>query len=125
MVHGAHGQDLSSNIKVKNLYIETEKRVLTNREYFLVDQYGATNDLNLGLDLEMPASIYFNNKITSITDDSQFRFVGYNFEIGAEPIKGIEVYFEHFSGHALDQTYVNDFPQFNKVGIRWNFIKND
>lgn len=117
-------QDLSKFVKIKNLFIETEKRVIQNREYFLRDEQAAQYDLNLGLNLEFPATFYFNNKVVSTTDSYQFRFVGYHFEIGAQPFKGVDLYLQHFSGHALDETYERDFPQRNKIGIRFNLIKN-
>lgn len=116
------GKDLSDSVKVNRLYIETEKRVKTNREYYLKDETAAKYDLNLGLDLELPATFYYNNKVLSTTDSNQFRFIGYEFEVGARPFDGIDVYFGHFSGHALDQQYDRDFPQRNMIGIRWNII---
>ena len=117
-------QDLSRFIKTKRLYIETERRVVTNREYYLRDRRDATYDVNLGLDLELPQTVYYNNKVTSITDSNQFRFIGLDFEVGMRPFEGIDVYFQHFSGHALDESYPEQFPQRNKIGIRWNLISN-
>jgi hypothetical protein len=118
------GQDLSDHVKVRNLYIEGEKRVLTNRDYFLNENRIPHNDLNLGLDLDLPATLYYNNKVNSIVDTNQFRYIGYTFELGARPFKGIEVYFQHFSGHALDETFdYRGFPQFNKVGVRFYLWK--
>lgn len=58
-----------------------------------------------------------------LTDHSQFRFLGYKMETGIEPIKGIEVYYQHFSGHALDERFNQGFPQYNKIGIRWNIVR--
>jgi len=118
----ALAKDLSKHVEVKRLFIEAEKRTMVNREYFLVDREAARYDLNLGLDLELPASFYYNNMVTSTTDDNQFRFVGYRFEVGVRPFSGIDLYFQHFSGHALDQMYIEDFPQRNKIGIRFNII---
>jgi hypothetical protein len=115
--------DLSKYIKVDRLFLETEKRSGVNREYYLVNRESARYDLNLGLDLEIPASFYYNNRVTSTTDDNQFRFVGYRFEVGTRIIKGLEVYFQHFSGHALDESFDEDFPQQNKIGIRFNLIR--
>lgn len=116
------GKDMSKNVKVKRLYIETEKRVSVNREYYLRDEKSARYDLNLGLDLEFSKSFYYDNKVISTTDSNQFRFVGYQFEVGAKPFDGVDLYFQHFSGHALDEQYDRDFPQHNKIGIRWNII---
>lgn len=112
-------QDLSRHVKVKSLYIETERRITTNREYYLRDYSTARHDVNLGLDLDLPVNFYYNNLITSITDTRQFRHIGYEFEVGHRPMDGLEVYFKHFSGHALDEEYNKDFPQTNKVGVRF------
>ena len=121
----AMGGDMRDSIKVENLYIETEKRVSYNTDYHMVNQDQAKYDLNLGLDLTLPATMYYNSKVVSTTDSDQFRFVGLNFEVGARPFTGIDVYFGHFSGHALDDSFNRDFPQTNKIGIRFNLIKGD
>jgi hypothetical protein len=118
----AFAKDLSKHVEVKRLFIEAQQRTLVNREYFLVDREASKYDLNLGLDLELPASFYYNNMVTSTTDSNQFRFVGYEFEVGTRPFNGVDIYFQHFSGHALDQMYVDDFPQRNAFGIRFNII---
>ena len=115
-------KDLSKIVKIKNLFIETEKRTNVNREYYLVNQKSAEYDFNLGLNLDLPMSFYYNNIVNSITDNSQFRFIGYQFEVGAKPFNGVDIYFQHFSGHALDQRFTEDFPQRNKFGVRFNFI---
>ena len=117
-------KDLSNTIKVKRLYLETEQRISVNREYYMKDEQAAKYDVNLGLDLEFPATFYYNNKVVSTTDDNQFRFVGLNFEVGARPFNGIDLYIQHFSGHALDESYNRDFPQRNKIGVRFNLINN-
>lgn len=114
---------LSTLVEVEDLYIETEKRILANREFYLVNQHEARYDVNLGMNFQLPYTLYFNNKVNTITDHSQFRFVGYTFETGIEPFKGIEVYYQHFSGHGLDESFPQDFPQYNKIGIRWNIIR--
>lgn len=119
----ANAQDLSKYVKVKSLYIETERRITTNREYYLRDYSTAKYDVNLGLDLDLPLNFYYNNLVTSITDSRQFRHVGYEFEIGNEPIDGVELYFKHFSGHALDESYGKAFPQANKIGVRLHLWK--
>ncbi len=117
------GQDLSDHVKVRRFYIETEKRILTNREYFLTESRVAQNDLNMVFDLDFPARFYYNNRVNSIVDTNQFSFIGYTFEVGNRPFKGIEVYFQHFSGHALDEAFERGFPQYNKVGIRFYLWK--
>lgn len=116
------GNDLSDFAKIKKLYIETERRVMTNRSFYFNNPESVTNDLNLGLDIEFPKTIYYNNRVVSATDQNQFRFVGLEFEVGARPFKGVETYFKHFSGHALDDQFQQNFPQDNKIGIRWLFI---
>ena len=111
-------QDLSRYVNVKSLYIEGEKRIGTNREYFLKNSQNVKHDVNLGLDLDLPLNLYYNSIVTSITDTRQFRHVGYELELGHRPFNGVEVYIQHFSGHALDEQYDRAFPQSNKVGVR-------
>ena len=109
-----------AGIEVKNLFIETEKRVLANRFYFIPQNEVPTYDLNLGLNLDILNNFYFDNKVVSLTNQNQFRFVGWHFESGFSA-GGFDVYFRHFSGHTLDR-YNGEFPQDNTVGIRFNLI---
>jgi hypothetical protein len=104
---------------VRNLYLEVEDRVLVNREYHINKERVPQNDFNLKLDLDLPVNFYYNNKVNSIIDTNQFRFIGYTFEVGNRIFKGVEVYFQHFSGHVFDESHeYRGFPQFNKVGVR-------
>lgn len=122
IIRVSYAQDFQDFAKLRRLYIETEKRVHNNRSYYLNEPRSATYDLNLGVDFDFPLSTYFRNKVVSTTDHSQFRFIGYHFEVGGEPIDNIEVYLRHFSGHAMDDQFPNRFPEDNTIGIRWIFF---
>jgi hypothetical protein len=108
--------------EIKQLYLETEKRVMVNRSYYLVDQNDAQYDVNLGMTMQLPYTFYYTKRVESIVDSSQFRFVGLRFETGFTLFKHIDVYYQHFSGHALDSQYEDNFPQDNKIGIRWHLV---
>jgi hypothetical protein len=119
-----NSSDLQRIVKLKKVYIETEKHVKSNRSYYLNNQNSAEYDLNLGLDFDLPANMYYTNKVVSITDDSQFRFIGLHFELGGNIIDNMQFYLRHFSGHAMDDSFKQDFPQDNTIGIRFILYGN-
>jgi hypothetical protein len=106
---------------VKNLYLEAEKARGTNRSYNIPDGHTPSNYANLGLDLTFTKYVYNNSKIKSVVDQSQFRNVSLDTELGIK-LYSVDIYIRHFSGHALDSEYGKKFPQENSVGVRFNLI---
>ena len=120
----SYAKDLSNIIHVKKLYIETEKHIIANRDYYFIEGKTPNYGLNLGLKLEALNYLYMKNKITSRTDENQFRFIGLDHETGIM-YNGLDVYFRHFSGHSLDGILTQRFPESNSIGIRFNFINKE
>lgn len=112
------------NVKIRNLYIEVEKHVSNNRSYYIPEEEQPTHSLDLVLNVDITKSLYLNQRVSSQVGTYQFRHVGYEPEIGYRTKLGIDLYFRHFSGHALDFTYDQRFPEENVVGIRFNFVRN-
>lgn len=114
----AKPSELQDHIKLKKLYLEAEKPVISNRSaYMLVDE-NTTNYLNLGFDLGLFKLGYLNSKVVSQTNESQFRHVGLHSELGVTVYGGVELYLRHFSGHIIDGAYPTRFPQENALGLR-------
>ena len=65
-----------------------------------------------------------NQRVNSIVGSNQFRHIGYTNEVGFRTKAGVDLYFRHFSGHALDFEYGKAFPQENVFGIRFNLIRD-
>lgn len=111
------------NLKVEHLYLEAEKERGTNRSYNLPEGHSPSDYANLGFDLTFTKYVYSNSRVKSIVDQSQFRNVSLDSELGVR-YSGVDLYIRHFSGHALDSTYDKRFPQENSIGIRFNIIGN-
>jgi len=115
----------SSIIEVDNLYFEVEKTVSTNRGYTLPENTTPKNNFNLGLNLSDKWSVlYLNSEISSTTTKSQFGYVGLDSELGLNTTIGLQLYYRHFSGHLLDATSEDRFPEENVIGVRLNLIGN-
>ena len=117
----AKASDITRFVKTKSLYIEGEKNVLSNREYHMPENEQPKHALNLGLDLDIGKNLYLDKKVSSLTNDRQFRFISLDFEAGVSKY-GVDLYFRHFSGHTLDTGLKTRFPEDNAVGIRINLI---
>jgi hypothetical protein len=114
-------KETSKMVTINKLYLEGEKNVMANRNYFLPQDESPKYNLNLGLKLDVHRFLYLDNKVSSTTNDNQFRFVGLESEIGASKF-GADLYFSHFSGHLLDAHSARRFPQENVIGVRFNLI---
>lgn len=118
----------SHSVEVDRLYLETEKYrfIGPSRSYKMFDYGEPRWGVNLGLDLSFNPWMYSRNKISSLTDSSQFRYIDLNTELGIA-VSDYEFYIRHMSGHALDtqfQTPVN-FPEENVLGFRWYLLKTN
>ena len=113
----------SDKVKVDNLYLEFTKAYGTNTEDFNIPDRKISNYLNLGFNFTFDEFLFWNNKISSTISSAQFRKVGWEFEIGVVPVKGLEVYVAHESEHAMDMVgYKGSYPQMNSIGLRLNLI---
>lgn len=80
-------------------------------------------DLNLSFINDI---IYLDNKIFSLTDQSQFRTISWSYELGINLFDSADVYYRHFSGHLLDTNYSDgsSYPFENSVGVRFHLLRN-
>jgi hypothetical protein len=95
-------------------------------------QYQAKESVSLGLDLALVGPIYWNNLIHTMTDDSQYRFVGWWFEFGLRSSQlpfyprswpGIEAFYQHHSQHILEDRHPSmRFPVNDSIGFRIHFV---
>ena len=114
-------KDISNILVLKDLYIESEKHVRSNRSYYIPENEQPRFDLNLGMNLDIGKYSYFDTRVVSITNQRQFRFIAWEFENGLS-YYGIDLYVRHFSGHLLDTGEDRRFPEDNTIGIRVNFV---
>ena len=110
-------------IKVNNLYVETEKLVNTNRGYYVPKGSAPKYNFNVGMNfIDGLGIIYLDNEISSTVDQSQFRYVALDNELGINTTIGIQIYYRHYSGHMLDAVNADRFPEENVIGLRFNII---
>lgn len=70
--------------------------------------------------------MFWDNTIHSMTDDSQYKIVGWNLKIGVRLFDNLDFQAEHFSKHLLDETYsVMRFPVENSIGFKWTLYKDN
>jgi len=90
-------------------------------------ELGQAVGLRLGIDVLGP--LYWRNWVHGRTDRqtfgqaSQFRSVGWQFELGVHVTRHLDVFYHHHSQHVLDTTYLPGFPVEDGMGIRLNIIK--
>ena len=118
----------SKSLGLDKVYFETEKHVFSNRDYYLPNYEQPRYGLNLGIEFEFNEHFYNDIKVLSRTGERQFRFVGLETETGIHLGKYVDIYFRHFSGHALDADYLDNrpytrFPEANVFGIRLTVYK--
>lgn len=116
--------DLSKYVEVNELSLEFEKATMTNRSFFTPPDEEVAGFMNLNFNLDIGDYAYFNNQVLSEYTNRQFRAVAWAPELGFKLFDdGINLYFRHYSGHALDYNIGRGFPEQNAIGIRFNFIK--
>jgi hypothetical protein len=87
--------------------------------------YRAKEGLALDFNTQLLGPVYW---IHALTDPGQYRLVGWNFELGVNPLffvpydyaKAFQIYYEHHSQHILEDhhPYVK-FPVNDSLGLRW------
>lgn len=114
----------ASYINIDNLYLETEKMYGTNRLQYLpktsTPKYNVNGGIKLGDDLGI---LYSVSKVSTTVDQSQFRYMALDSEMGINLNKGgIQIYIKHYSGHLLDSVSPDRFPEENTFGVRFNLL---
>ena len=104
-------------------YLEYEK-YLSGTSRNLAPGYETKQLPAIGFNFVFLKSAYLRNKISSEVDSSQFRYIALDSELGVRPTKFLEIYTQHYSGHALDSAYLGKFPQDNTIGFRIDFSVN-
>ena len=108
-------------ITLSDLSIEATQYV-HGRSSLLDNGYEQKYGLNLNMSTRVSRFDYQRIRVTSATDDRQFRYVALEAEHGFT-YNGVDVYIKHKSQHLLDSEYTNGFRDDNEVGIRLNLYK--
>lgn len=108
-------QSHATELKLDDLYIEHKKAIGTNRTPLMPNNEIKRGELNLGLEYSF-GMLYNKLKVTSYYA-SQFRHVSLGAEMGIKWDR-LELFVDHYSGHALDAVYPQKYPNENSVGVR-------
>lgn len=113
-------------LKVDNLFIESERTFGSNRYLYLPEFSEPKYNLNLGFKIsDLSSTVYSFNKISSTVDQTQFRYIALDSELGVNLPINVQLYIRHYSGHTLDfenKWTTKKYPQANVVGLRFNLI---
>lgn len=74
--------------------------------------------LDLNINMSFLKYGFSSNTVHSLTDDSQFRVVGWKYQIGVHLSYWADIYCEHFSQHILDMAGDRPYPVQNLIGIK-------
>lgn len=71
---------------------------------------------------------FVNTQLHTMTNDSQYHVVGMHLEIGVRVAPALEVFYEHFSKHVLDEPDFNNglprYPVEDSISLRIFFYRN-
>lgn len=104
-------------LEVDKLYVDTGQYLYAS-EPFLLPNYKPEYKLDVNLNLLMfDGVMFFDNKIFSEMDNTQYRKVGWNYSIGIHFGPFFDAFFEHKSEHLLDATptYAS---RYDLIGVR-------
>lgn len=95
--------------------------------------YKAKEGLAVLFDLSIVGPLYWRNRVHGLTDPGQYRLVGWQFELGADPffwrdsLRGhLEFFYAHHSQHLLEGAHPwIKFPVNDQLGLRWTLYKRD
>lgn len=92
---------------------------------FLAPTFKPTNKLDLNLKVNyLNDWIFTDFRVHSQTDQTQYRLIGLNYQIGIHAGSYIDVYFDHFSQHLLD--YPIAMPNtFDAIAVKFYIYRGD
>lgn len=113
---------LASPLKTREMFINTRKFFPNGNTPYLTKGRDLGYELNINHNIDVFKLGYFNYKVWSLTDQTQFRWVGLNFKAGIRLTSIIDIEYEHFSKHILDDEYPykaqgNNFPVEDSIGV--------
>lgn len=86
--------------------------------YTRFNRYEPTNEIRLNLDINLTDSLFWDNKIRTRMDSTQFRTISWDFTVGYKIFNNLSIEFEHYSEHLLD-VRLSPFPNHNTMGFKW------
>lgn len=116
-------------IQFQNLSLTYQKYAEGSRDPLVNQGTLPGRFMNFSFDLNFQVSllhvVYFDSIINSFANESQFSLVGWHYFVGLHVIPTLDVYYEHWSQHALDSSFSQGYPVQDSVGFKWWLYKSD
>jgi hypothetical protein len=110
----------SDAVELTDASIQYQKFAIPNfQPYF---DRPARERLTLRLDSDVFPGVFFNNRIHGTTDETQYKWIGWNFQVGIRPISQLSLQFEHHSQHMLDSNMGAHFPVEDSLGLTLHLV---
>jgi len=61
--------------------------------------------------------MFWDNKITTMTDEHQFKFVQWHYELGFRPFDWMKIHYTHTSSHLLDTNPITGTQNGDNIGL--------
>lgn len=74
-------------------------------------------ELNLHVNTHVARVFYWDNIVHAKTNDAQYHVVGWNLKLGMHLHRYLDVQYEHFSRHLLDEKGPSKFPVEDSIGV--------
>lgn len=93
--------------------------------------FTAKEGLAVLFDMKLAGPLYWRNRVHAKTDPGQYRSIGWQFELGADPFfwndslkNHLELFYAHHSQHLLEGQHPwMKFPVNDQLGLRWNIYE--
>lgn len=111
-------------VQLKEVYINY-KNFMYARDPLFYNSVPKT-EINFNINTDFLEILYFNNKLHTMTNYKQFYVVGWNFFVGMHLGDYVDVQYEHYSKHLLDDKHpYAPFPFEDSVGINIHLYKRE
>lgn len=77
-----------------------------------------TSMLDVNINFRISPYTYFNNTIHTMSDQSQFRTIGWEYTAGVHLSNQVDLGIYHYSQHVLDTPFPGDIPQMTGIQIK-------
>lgn len=76
--------------------------------------------LAFNFDVNLGGPFFWDNRVWSLTDDGQYRFVSWSFQLGVRVLPELSLSYHHQSGHLLDAHHPwMKFPVKDSISLHW------
>lgn len=121
VVHCSRADDDFEVIKLREASVKYQKFADNNyAPYFDKPQ---KERLSLVVNSDLLKYGFWNNRVHGTTTEDQYRWVGWNFQVGVRLFRQLDVQYEHHSQHAMDYNIGAHFPVEDSVGFTLYFYR--